>query len=430
MPRKGIGRPALEIGKLGTVKYTAEADRRITARASTRDASGELRRLQALGSTAAEAHSKLEARAKRLGVDATKVTGHSTFAELAEAWLSEEVARRRILPQTTQMYRVKANRLIREFGGISCGDLRPQRVKELVIRIAEIATKSEYTVLRGLLNQILDFAVLSEVFQSNPYDFIGVVNAPVAKPTRALTPEQVAVFLRTFDDYATAGRRGAHRRQAQLCVRIILGVGGLRISEALAFRIRDVDFETGIVDLNGTLVDPPKVDGQPKVMLFRQDHLKGKDQARLLELSPIGLGITALRSAYGMLSPAHTNPDDPIIRRVEDVPEQPWLHPGIVRWHFNAVCELPQVVASLAETGLTPKDVTPHSLRRAVATAVSRAEGDERAKEMLGHANVRTTQESYIEKQKKHVEAATLDALFAFESTGVSATRFATAATS
>lgn len=416
MPRNVMGRPALSIGQLGTVSYSPTSDGGMTARGSTRDASGELRRLQARGATEEEALSKLALQARRLGVDATKITALSTFAELAEGWLSEEVARRRIAPQTAQMYRVKANRLIREFGGIAAGELRPQRVKEMVVRIAGIVPKSEFMVLRGLLNQILDFAVLSEVFQSNPYDFIGVVNGPAAKETRALKPEQVAVFLRAFDDYAAAGRQGSHRQQARLCVRIILGVGGLRISEALAFRIRDVDFTTGIVDLNGTLVDPPKVKGKPKIPLFRQDHLKGKNQARLLNLSPIGLGITALRAAYDRLDPSHTDPDDPIVRRVQDVPEQPWLHPGIVRWHFNAVCELPQVVASLAETGLTPKDVTPRALRRAVATVVSRAEGDERAKEMLGHANVRTTRDSYIEKQRPHVEAATLDALFAFES--------------
>ncbi len=59
------------------------------------------------------------------------------------------------------------------------------------------------------------------------------------------------------------------------------------------------------------------------------------------------------------------------------------------------------------------KDVTPHALRRTVATVLDRASGADLAADMLGHTSSKTTKERYIEPDEtvNPVTAEILDAL-------------------
>lgn len=404
----GPGRPKLAVGEIGKIAFDDVAGR-LRGRASTRDAAGKLRRLEALGASEDEVEKKLRRRASQLALKPGELSSASTLSELLAVWFDEIVMTRPIREQTVRMYQTKLNRLTDFYGAIPIQELRPHRMQAVVNDLSRKVTKAEYNVLMSILRQAFRYAVRAEIVAHSPMDALDRVRHEDADNV-ALTIEQVQIFRREFNNYFLEGERRSNRRQAQLVVDIILGVGGLRISEALAIRVGDVDFVRCTVSVNGTLVYIP---GQA---LVRQSKLKSKGQERVVQLAPDGMGMRALRAAYESLSPDQRGADMPLVRRVSTAgTKAAWINPSIISAHFDAVTKRPSVVAALADTGLTAEQLTPHTLRRSVATVVSRASGDDAASALLGHSDSRTTRRSYIARKVKTVDAAGLDELFSFD---------------
>ncbi|WP_181408936.1 tyrosine-type recombinase/integrase [Schumannella soli] len=402
------GRPKLAVGAIGKIAFT-DMSGKLRGRASTRDAAGRLRRLEAFGASADEIERKLLRRATQLALKAGELTSASSLSELLEVWYDEIVLTREIRPQTVQMYRTKINRLTKWYEALALQELRAHRMQSLVNDLGRKVGRKEFRTLMSILRQVFRYAVRAELVAYSPMGALEQVRYESKKPV-ALSIEQVQVFRREFNAYVLEGERRSNRRQSQLVVDIILGVGGLRISEALAIRVGDVDFDRNTVNVNGTLV---YLAGQP---LERQPKLKTKGQERVVRLLPDGMGMRALRAAYESLAPEQRDANMPLVRRISTVGvETPWINPSIIGTHFDAVTKRPAVVEALAKTGLIVKQLTPHTLRRSVATVVSRASGDDAASALLGHSDSRTTRQSYIAPTVKVVDAAGLDDLFSFE---------------
>jgi integrase len=403
----GLGRPKLAVGAIGKIAIT-EMSGQFRGRASTRDAAGKLRRLEAFGASAEEVEQKLERRAAKLALKPGELTSASSLTELLAIWFDEIVLTRPIRDQTVRMYQTKVGRLQNLYGAMPLNELRPHRMQAVVNDLSRKVSLAEYNVLMSILRQAFRYAVRAELIGHSPMDALETVRHE-ERDNIALTIEQVQVFRQEFNRYVQEGERRSNRRQAQLIVDIILGVGGLRISEALAIRVGDVDFERNTVNVNGTLVYLP---GQP---LERQPKLKARGQERVVQLAPDGMGMCALRAALQSLKPDERAPDMPIVRRVSTVGvETPWINPSIVSDHFARVTKRQSVVDVLGKTGLAPEQLTPHTLRRSVATVVSRASGDDAASAMLGHSDARITRRSYIAPVVKVVDAQGLDDLFSF----------------
>ncbi len=404
----GAGRPKLAVGELGKIWLREELGR-FHGRVYTTDAGGIRRQISVLADTPEAVERELRRKAARLALKPGELSSASTLAELLDTWYDEIVLTRPIREQSMMMYRTKINRLRRFYGAIRLEELRPHRVQALANDLASRTQRAEYGTLSSVLRQAFRYAVRAELMSHNPMDALDTVKHE-QRDNIALTVEQVQVFRSEFREYVLEGERRSNRRQAQLTVDIILGVGGLRISEALAIRVGDVDFGANTVSVNGTLVYIP---GQP---LERQPKLKAKGQERLVRLAPDGIAMRALRSAYESLSPNHRGPEMPVLRRIVTVGVRtPWINPSIISDHFDRVTERSSVVAALAATGLSPKQLTPHTLRRSVATHVSRAIGDDAASALLGHADSRITRQSYIAPIAKVVDAEGLDDLFQFD---------------
>lgn len=401
----GRGRPRLGVGELGNVNVNAGPDGNgFIASAYTRDASGERKRIQAKGATEAEATKRLTARAANLGAMGSVTANVSTLRQLLDLWLADMIQPRLVLPQTKRMYAAKANELGDMFGAIELVELRGGRLQIILNRLASEVTANEYPVLRGVLNQALNYGVLTEVLGAN---YLSVTTKPLLQPLGvplSLTAEQLQLFRREFRSYVEEGTRESNRRRAMLLVDVILGCGGLRISEALALRHRDVDFVARKVDITGTVVYTPGSG------VTRQNRLKRERQKRGLTLAEDSMALSALRAAVALCPSDKRRPNDPIFARVApDI--SPWINPEIPSDHLDAVTWRPAVVASLAQTELTPEQLSPKTLRSTVATLVARGEGDERAQEVLAHGQVRTTKQSYITPEGKTVRLETLDAL-------------------
>lgn len=407
--RADAGRPKLSVGQVGTINLK-QIGTRVHAQGSTRDAAGKLRRLRASGSTHEEAMATLRARAARLGLVPGELSGASTLGELLDVWLREIVESRNIRPQTVSAYRTKANRLKREFGALEIAELRPRRMQIVMNDLAKHKTASEFQALKTVLKQAFRYAVRAELLSANPLDSLEPVRPAEQGPPVALNVEQVQSFRRAFAEYVEEGVRDSNRRKAQLAVDIILGLGGLRISEALALRHRDVDFENCTASINGTLVYLPH---EP---LQRQDKLKRNGQARIVRLAPGGVGMRALRAALEQCGPSERGPEQPLLRRVETGGvNEPWINPAVISFHFDIVTKRASFVDALATNGLTSKQLTPHTLRRSVATVVSRGLGLEQASVLLGHSDTRITKSAYVAPETKYVSSDSVDRLFGFD---------------
>jgi len=106
----------------------------------------------------------------------------------------------------------------------------------------------------------------------------------------------------------------------------------------------------------------------------------------------------------------------PLLRRVQiGGIHEPWINPAVISFHFDVVTKRPTVVDALATTGLTSEELTPHTLRRSVATVVSRGVGLEHASELLGHSDSRITKSAYVAPEEKHVSSGSVDELFDFD---------------
>lgn len=403
----GLGRPRLDVGVMGKIAITKMSGK-LRRRASTRDASGKLRRLEAFGASTEQIEQELQKRAAQLALKPGEITSASRLTELLAIWFDEIVLTRPIRDQTVRMYQTKVSRLRNLYGAVPLNELRPHRMQALVNDLSRKVSLAEYNVLLSILRQAFRYAVRAELIGHSPMDALEAVRHE-ERNNIALTIEQVQVFRREFNHYVQEGERRSNRRQAQLIVDIILGVGGLRISAALAIRVGDVDFERNTVNVDGTLVYLP---GQP---LERQPKLKAKGQERVVQLAPDGMGMRALRAALDSLNPDQKAPDMPVVRRMSTVGiATPWINPSIVSDHFARVVKRQAVVEVLGKKGLAPEQLTPHTLRRSVATVVSRANGDDAASAMLGHSDARITRRSFIAPVVKLVDAQGLDDLFSF----------------
>ncbi|MGI0522129.1 tyrosine-type recombinase/integrase [Microbacterium maritypicum] len=399
----GRGRPRLAIGDVGSIRIDPSANG-FVADGRTRTASGVLKRIQASGPTRAAAEAAIIAKAQQLGAVSTRTASVSTLRQLFDLWLVDMIEPRLILPQTKRMYATKATELGNMFGAIELADLRGHRLQVLLNRLASEVTANEYPVLRGILNQALNYGVLSEVLVAN---YLSVTTKPQLQSKGeplSLTSEQLQVFRQQFRLYVQEGTRESNRGRSMLLVDVILGCGGLRISEALALRHRDVDLAGLRVDITGTVVYTP---GKG---VSRQNRLKRERQKRSLTLDEGSIALKALREAVELCPPDRRRPDDPIFSRVEPG-ISPWMNPEIPSEHFDAVTRRPAVVKSLAQTDMLPHQLSPKTLRSTVATLVARGEGEERAQEVLAHGEVKTTNQSYITPVGKTVHLETLDGL-------------------
>jgi integrase len=120
-----------------------------------------------------------------------------------------------------------------EFGGMALGDIKPSAVKQWTAKLQDDYKPSTVYAIYRRLSQILDDAVHDDYLARNP---CSRRTAPSTGTVEQFCPttEQVWQLHDAMPE---------HLRDA-----ILLGAfAGLRIAEAVALRVEDVDFMRGIV---------------------------------------------------------------------------------------------------------------------------------------------------------------------------------------
>ncbi len=188
--------------------------------------------------TRADALRKAEAvrRDLRLAAERTMLT----VSQLVQQYRAEKMPKR---TDTRRAYEVwLSNHIIPRWGNCMLSDLQARPV-ELWLASLTLAPKSKVHI-RGIISILWDFAMWSGQIsvQRNPMGLVTIKDATKrTKKPRSLTADEFQKFIRHLGE--------PFRTMALLCVCF-----GLRISEALALKWRDVDWLSGRLSIERGIV--------------------------------------------------------------------------------------------------------------------------------------------------------------------------------
>jgi len=207
------------------------------------------------------------------------------------------------------------------------------------------------------------------------------------KIVRARKPKRLPVVLTRTEIQKVLG---ILEGRSQLISQLLYG-SGLRLSEALRLRVKDIDFESRQITVRGGKGDKDRITMLPeKLIPALQNQL---DRVRILhqqDLKQNTLGVSlpdALDRKYPnaphewgwqYIFPARKQARDPRTGR-------------LLRHHLSASA-VQKAVRSAAKNVEISKPVSPHTFRHSFATHLLEAGYDIRTvQELLGHKDVRTT---------------------------------------
>ncbi|NQW89644.1 tyrosine-type recombinase/integrase [Curtobacterium sp. VKM Ac-2861] len=383
-----MGRQKLPTGQHGSISTTEVAAVRghdgqlvqkkyVVAKTRLGVAAGPSRLVEARGATAGAARRALQAKLATLRAELeqnpTEPSG-PTMAELVEKWWAMKTAGR-LAENTRLAYRDVIDRLILpKLGETPVRDVRADVLASWLHEERQIRrVQAEHA--RTLLNQMLNAAVAWQWRDSNP-----------VRDVKPLSNEQPETDPRGDEERwlgsadLEALREGLHgMRQRSFVpdmVELMLGLG-LRISEAIALRAGDIEWEHPdgvLVHVRRAVITPAY--GQP----FLQAHTKsGPDGARAVFAAAFVVEILRrLASAAASEGFLLVNRDGGMVSARS------------ARTSLRMVRE---------RVGLLR--VTAHTFRRTAGRAAADEGGVAAATALLGHASEATTEEFYLPKMRK-----------------------------
>jgi integrase len=345
-----------------------------------RDADGQRRRVERSSNKSVEDARRLLQRhlvQRRAPLSGQLVTGQTTLGELFEIWLAAKEIEDEVKPQTMGQYRqVWAKHGAGRLGALRVAELPTSRANAHIQAVAA-ATPSQAAYLRIILRGMFSIAVRFDVLAVNP-----IVETKTAKlrrkPARAMTPVEFERVRAAVTAYANREGHGGPRPGRLLGAFVeVLAATGARPSEVLALRWSDVDLlaDPPTVTVSGTLVDHQRVAGKP---LHRQETRKADAPAHTVLLPRFGVeAFTALLGETGPTGPVFASRTGG------------WMSLANLRRSLRAA--LPDDLAW----------VTPHSLRRTVASVVRDDHGPALAQQQLSHAKLATTEAHYLQRHTR-----------------------------
>lgn len=397
-----MGRRPLKVGELGSVTFTPVRGG-FRARCRTRDAGGNDRRPSAIGETEALALMALKAEVLRMVFGAESLSEDTPLSVLFGLWIEDRDGA--IRKQSVRIYKSTISWLDPLIGAIPIGEARqPLRVKRMLKAVEEARGEAALQQARVALNGAFAMAIENGVIEHNPMRSLRRQQKKRKVP-KSLTVAQVKVL-----------REAVVRREARIAkwsreslhvlgwvIEIMLG-SGLRINEVLGLRHCDISWERGRLEVTGTLIDDPD-----DWHLIRQEELKGRGQARIIELPKYALKALAAARLNASTIPARL----PHMPAIQGQATGKWVSARNVRRSLRDLRQDEEFVKALVATGLVPDDITPHIIRKTAATLIAKETGDIRdAQHLLGHADPRTTSNDYVGEAYRAVgNAALLDAL-------------------
>jgi integrase len=396
-----VGKPRTPIGTYGTIATRRRPSGLVEARTRYRDVDGRTRMVQASADTPAAAvralKVKLADRAAAVQPVATPLTADSPFAALVAYWLADLDLEGRLAISTRESYERNMRTLVlpvfeplalREIGVARCDALLKHLARQSFNRARQA---------RVVMRLAFGLAVRHEVLARNPVDHVAPLRRPPATPT-ALTAAEVNAVRAAIRLWEQGQAASGPKPDGQLglLVEVMLGTS-CRIGEVLAIRRRDVDVTSSppTIRIAGTLVD------RRNLPVLRQDHPKTARSRRV-----VALPTFAAEAVRRRLVAMHDRSLDALLFSSRNGTP---LIPNNVRR---------QLRSAMAAVGI--EGVTPHMLRRSVATAINAQASVDLAAELLGHTDPKITIRHYIRRNEmvNPVTADLLDQAFPREHRG------------
>lgn len=213
------------------------------------------RRVSRTFPTQKEARDWLRAQAKDVASGQWTSQTRVTHEWLLTSWLND-VAPNSLRAVTVDGYRYMANKwIIPEIGRIRLGSLEPVHLQALYTRLLENGlSRRTVQLVHAVIRRALNYALKQGMITSNPASRVEAPR-PVRQEPKLLTPEQARVLLGS-----TKGER------LHACWAVLLGTG-MRRSEVLGLRWKDVDLTRSILQVRQTAVElsgSKMVLGEPK----------------------------------------------------------------------------------------------------------------------------------------------------------------------
>lgn len=384
-----MARPRIEIGQIGTVTLTELDDGTWRARCQYRGQDGKLRTIQRVrkAKTTAERDCRdaaLEAATEGDG----DITRNSPLSILGESWWQTILTRNKdgqLADSTVANYQRTYDRLMAGIGDLLIRECTATRLGTWTTTESG-GYPSVHRDLRRVLSEIFAHGMSIDVVTHNPGAAITPMAAP-KKETTALTVEDVLRLRQTVREWEDAqtkprvkdGKRtgGPVRSGKYLAdvVEIMLGTG-LRISEVLGLRWQDVDLAAHPVTITvaGSLKTRKAEPGKPS--LYWEPRPKSRSSLRTLSIPPF---------ATEVLLRLHVEND------------------AGHQWVFSSGRGTPRFPANVREDlrracGETFEGLTPHTLRRTVATIVEEGADLRSASMLLGHSGIGVTERAYVRR--------------------------------
>lgn len=350
------------------------------ARVYVRDGDGVRRQVRAQAPTKAAARRTLAAALAGRARPSTGLMGPSTtVTRLLEAWLEHVRALGRVRRQTVDGYaKIAAAIVSPALGEWLIGEVTPAAVQSLILD----TTHGQRRTVRTILNQAFSYARLDGAITTDPVSDTVVPAAPERHEPDALTSDQVGALREAVRAWGRERRHGPRPTTTLACaVDLMLGTG-IRVGEACALDWEQIDLEAGTLRVEATYVDGAAgnrgVQRAPKTDRSRRTlFMPGFVVVSLVEHGPRRSGpvLTTRRGTH--MSPAN-------LRR--------------------------SLRAAVAAAGLD-FEVTPHTLRRTLATFLARELGTREAADQLGHTDPAVTLAHYIAPEHRGPDArAVIDA--------------------
>lgn len=389
------GRPPLPIGTWGQVTVTGQPGA-WRARARFRDVDGVTRSVVRTGATKGAARNALTDHfTERVAPAGDDLTAESPIEQAVLIWIADREAAD-LASNTLRRYREVADDHVRP--GLGAVRLREATVPRLEAYLRGLATATgapTARLARTVLSGAFTIATRHGALRQNPMRDVAGVTV-TRKDPHALTVEQVRAVRAAITAWqnpppAEDGkpRRGRPRTTALIDLVDFILATAVRIGEALAVRWSDVDLEAGTVTIAGTLA---WTDEKP-ARLYRQAYRKG-DTDHVVHTLPDHAVTMLTRRRIAADGNAH----DVVFPTAAGT-----------LWDQNNVRKT--LRKALQPAGL--EWITPHELRRTVATEVDRAHGLRAAAEVMGNSE-EVARRHYVERKALAPDVrGTLDAFFA-----------------
>lgn len=347
-------------------------EKKFRARSRYRFENGKLRQVERIGETEAKAKAALLKAMTELSVAGGEIKREMQLSELAQRFLDSKADK---APRTVDTYRQTINHLvIPGIGEWAISEATTESLGRFISSVARENGPGAAKACRAVLSGMMGLAARSDAVKVNPVREVGHIKraggGAEAIPLDVL-PKLIAAVR--------ADERLIELDQADLI--LFLANTGCRVGEVCALRWQDIDLVAGTASIHGNVIRGKGIG------VVLQDHPKTAAGVRTIALSAPILGLLGDRRIR-----LGSNPKNLVFPTVL----------GHVRDPRNTSRDW-----RLARERLGYPNVTTHSFRKTIATALDQAGLTAREiAEYLGHENPSLTQDVYMAKNTGGKRAA------------------------